>query len=144
MTLENIEPNWTAYKSIRPDRYSRGIQSFLTKRDKSYVYHWIQERQRNNGYFASPIDVDWKNDTVKIDGNIGRYSDFKKLISTGDSGSPYDSNYWGFYSGSGDEKEVFSFGKPHITIHVTDLIKYWNCLFEQSRECPEAKVKLRF
>ena len=88
--------------------------------------------------------MDWKNDTVNIDGNIGRYSDFKKLISTGDSGSPYDLNYWGSYSGSGDEKEVFSFGKPHITIHVKDLMKYWNCLFEEGRECPEAKVKLRF
>lgn len=139
--VENIEPSWTAYTSIHPRRYRRGIDRFLAKRNESYVYHWIQERQKDNGYFASPIEVDWKNDTVKIDGNAGRYIDFANLIRTGDYGSQYDSSYWGSYN---DEHEVWSFGKPHITIHVTDLIKYWNCLFEEDSECPEAKVILRF
>ena len=135
--VEDVDLNWDNYWNAYSKKYPLQVQRkfmekimdvdiFKPRRETSYVYTWILERQNDNGYFASPIVVDWEQDTVVINNKKESLRPFKELINTDDPFfSPYKITYWGNEHYDKNEEETSWFGTPHFTINVSDLIKYW-------------------
>ena len=128
--VENIAENYALYHAYTPPKKEtkRKFKSkkntpeyFLQNVHETYIMTQIRKRG-DTGIFSSPIRVDWGTRVVEIDGNQIAYEEFQKQISTGDIfKTPYNIQYWGEHADEGWN----SFGVPHITIRIGDLVHYW-------------------